>query len=122
MPHGQYPEADRGKCRSCGFLSKHGTKPYGIPLPRFYEAEHSERITVSAFFRHSIGYREWVDSEPMCFLGKINLMQLVAAAHFVLAVSGLRRNKPHIPFSFEFMFRGDLECFDFAVGDLAFVE
>jgi hypothetical protein len=79
MPHGEYPEADQGKCRSCGFLSKHGTKPFGIPLPRFYEAEHSERITVGTFFRHAIGYRQWVDTEPMCFLGKINLMQLVAA-------------------------------------------
>src|ERR1043165_1283656 len=79
MPHGEYPEADQGKCRSCGFLSKHGTKPYGIPLPRFYEVEHSERITVGAFFRHAIGYRAWVDSEPMCFLGKISLMQLIAA-------------------------------------------
>ena len=79
MPHGEYPEADQGKCRSCGFLSKHATKPQGIPPPRFYEAEHSERITVSAFFRHAIGYREGVNTEPMCFRGKINLVELIAA-------------------------------------------
>ena len=75
MPHGQYPEADQGKCRSCGFLSKHAKKP-SVPAPRFYEAEHSERITVNAFIRHSIGYREWVETEPMCFVGEINLVQL----------------------------------------------
>src|SRR5690348_4013878 len=79
MPHSEYPEADQGKCRSCGFLSKHAKRPYGVPLPRFYEAEHSERITVGAFFRHSIGYREWVDTEPMCFQDEINLMQKIAA-------------------------------------------
>jgi hypothetical protein len=79
MPHGQYPEADQGKCRSCGFLSKHAAKPFGLPSPRFYEAEHSERITVGAFYRHAIGYREKIETEPMCFLGKINLVEIIIA-------------------------------------------
>jgi hypothetical protein len=78
MPHGEYPEADKGKCRSCGFLSKHAINPFNLPSPRFYEAEHSERITVAVLYSHAIGYHQHVDTEPMCFLGKINLVQLIA--------------------------------------------
>src|SRR6185436_2368184 len=71
MPHGQYPEADQGKCRSCGFLSKHATETY-VPTPRFYEAEHSERLSADRFLRH-VGS----STEPMCFLGKINLAEIL---------------------------------------------
>ena len=48
--------------------------------------------------------------------------RLWIGSDFVLALSGLRGNKPHVAFASEFVFRGDLECFNFAVSDLAFVE
>src|ERR1043165_2231516 len=48
--------------------------------------------------------------------------RLRIGAYLVFTVARLRRNKPHVPFASEFVFRGDLECFDFAVGDLTFVE
>lgn len=73
MPHGQYPEADQGRCRSCGFLSKHAISPAGLPSPRFYEAEHRERIALYRLSRHTVGPSMSAETEPMCFLGKINL-------------------------------------------------
>lgn len=73
MPHGEYDEANKGKCRYCGFLSKHARSATGLPSPRFYEVEHSERLNVPAIFYHTAGYGLRAETEPMCFLGKINL-------------------------------------------------
>src|SRR6185369_11828653 len=69
-----YPDADKGKCRSCGFLSKHACRVTGLPSPRFYEMEHAEREEPPAMRSHSpfpIGLPHV--TEPMCFLNKINL-------------------------------------------------
>lgn len=76
MPHGQYPEADHGRCRSCGFLSKHASAPNNLPSPRFYEMEHSERERPDWMRRHVVE-RMFADTEPMCFLGKINLEEIL---------------------------------------------
>lgn len=75
MANPEYPEADQGRCRSCGFLSKHGTRTAGIPSPRFYEVEHSERIDGS-FFTHTPAPHVGTTSEPMCFRQKTNLMEI----------------------------------------------
>lgn len=77
MPLHEYP--DKGRCRSCGYLSKHATRADVLPSPRFYEAEHTERINVGALFRHAIDYREWIGTEPMCFVDEISFMQIIAA-------------------------------------------
>ncbi|MDX6405954.1 MAG: hypothetical protein QOH70_3409 [Blastocatellia bacterium] len=71
----KYKDGNEGKCRYCGFLSKHGTQTAGIPSPRFYEVEHSERIAGS-FFTHTASNGLATNSEPMCFLDKINFMQI----------------------------------------------
>ena len=76
MPHGQYPEADHGKCRSCGFLSKHAKTAADIPAPRFFEVEHAERESSDSFWNYRLVFHGGVKTEPMCFMGKINLMQV----------------------------------------------
>lgn len=41
----EHPTADRGKCITCGFLSKHPRAGIsGLPAPRYYEIERQERI------------------------------------------------------------------------------
>jgi hypothetical protein len=77
MPHGEYPEADQGKCRSCGFLSKHARIPIALPSPRFFEMEHSEREKPDWIRQHVVDSGILADTEPMCFLGKINLAQIL---------------------------------------------
>ena len=77
MPHGEYPKADMGKCRSCGFLSKHARSAAGLPSPRFYEVEHPERTHPDSMRMHTVGYGMRADTEPMCFLGKVNLMEIL---------------------------------------------
>jgi hypothetical protein len=71
----KYSDGNEGKCRYCGFLSKHGTQTVGFPSPRFYEVEHSERIA-GDFFNHTVGFGMATKSEPMCFREKINLMEI----------------------------------------------
>jgi hypothetical protein len=72
MPHGEYEEAAQGRCRFCGFLSKHARQSAGWPAPRFYEIEHAERMSADGFRRYMAA-----DTEPMCFMGKINLMHIL---------------------------------------------
>jgi len=76
MSHGRYEDAAKGRCRSCGFLSKHGRDTVNFPSPRFYEVEHSERV-YGRFTRHVVSYGMVADTEPMCFMGKINLMAIL---------------------------------------------
>lgn len=75
MRHGEYPEADRGKCRSCGFLSKHARSTSRLPPPRFYEVEHFERESPDSFKRHTVDHSMPAATEPMCFVGETNLME-----------------------------------------------
>lgn len=51
----EYSEAEKGRCRSCGFLSKHSTYRRS-PAPRFYEIERRERETINheELFRYPI--------------------------------------------------------------------
>jgi hypothetical protein len=72
---GKYSDGNEGKCRYCGFLSKHGTETVGFSSPRFHEVEHSERIT-GAFFNHTTSTGLVTKSEPACFLDKISFMQI----------------------------------------------
>jgi len=76
MSHGEYEDAAKGRCRFCGFLSKHGTDTVNFPSPRFYEVEHSER-GYGRFTRHVVSQGMVADTEPMCFMGKINLMAIL---------------------------------------------
>lgn len=97
----EYPEADQGRCRSCGFLSKHGTRTAGIPSPRFYEVEHSERIEGS-FFTHTPAAHMGTESEPMCFRQKINLMEIEeqqGRAKLLEAVNADRRCDSWYPYT-----------------------
>src|ERR1051326_3583020 len=94
MPHGEYPDADQGKCRSCGFLSKHAKTASDAPAPRFYEVEHSERESVDSFVVYNGGPSMRIKTEPMCFLGKINLMEILQTQgneRFVQAVLADRK-------------------------------
>jgi hypothetical protein len=75
MPHREYPQADHGKCRSCGFLSKHARTAADAPAPRFFEVEHAERGSADSFNHYRLEFRGPIKTEPMCFLGKTNLMQ-----------------------------------------------
>ena len=77
MAHGEYPEADRGRCRSCGFLSKHARQASGLPSPRFYEVEHSERESAPAFLSHMVSYGLPAVTKPMCFMDAANLMAVL---------------------------------------------
>lgn len=77
MGHGEYEDTARGRCRTCGFLSKHARTASGLPSPRFYEVEHAERRSPESFRHHTVGYAMRADTEPMCFLGKINLMAIL---------------------------------------------
>jgi hypothetical protein len=78
MAHGEYPEADRGRCRSCGFLSKHARQASGLPSPRFYEVEHSERESPPSFLSHMVTtYGLPAVTEPMCFMDATNLMAVL---------------------------------------------
>jgi hypothetical protein len=52
----EYAEEEKGRCRSCGFLSKHSTYRKS-PAPRFYEIEQYERQTES----HELLFRYPVD-------------------------------------------------------------
>jgi hypothetical protein len=71
----KYSDGNEGKCHYCGFLSKHATRTAGVPSPRFYEVEHSERIAGS-FFTHTPAPHIATECEPMCFLDKINFMEI----------------------------------------------
>jgi len=71
----KYSDGNEGKCRYCGFLSKHGTDTVNFPSPRFYEVEHSERI-YGKFTRHVVSQGMVADTEPMCFMEKINLTEI----------------------------------------------
>lgn len=71
MSHRKYSDGNEGKCRYCGFLSKHARHPAGLPSPRFYEMEHSERID-GRFDNHAVAYGKLADTEPMCFLEVVN--------------------------------------------------
>ena len=94
MPHGEYPDSDKGRCRSCGFLSKHSQSVSGLPSPRFYEMEHVERTDPGLMRIHTVGYGIRADTEPMCFLGKINLeevLQTKGTAKLVEAIMADRK-------------------------------
>ena len=94
-----YP--DRGKCRSCGFLSKHARQASGLPSPRFYEVEHAERLSSDAFQHHTVGYGMRADTEPMCFMQKINLMetlQFQGSAKFLEAINADRHCDSWYPY------------------------
>jgi len=45
----EYPAAQRGKCQTCGFLSKHTTT--SIPGPRYFEVEAEERQRGEVFYQ-----------------------------------------------------------------------
>src|SRR5690242_1687709 len=72
MGHGEYEEAAQGRCRWCGFLSKHARNAVGLPAPRFYEIEHAERMSADGFRRYMAA-----ETEPMCFVGAINLQEIL---------------------------------------------
>lgn len=71
----KYSDGNEGKCRYCGFLSKHARRPEGLPAPRFYEMEHSERIEGN-FDNHAVVFQKMADTEPMCFLEIINFEKI----------------------------------------------
>jgi len=100
MGHGEYDEAAQGRCRFCGFLSKHGSDTVNFPSPRFYEVEHSERI-YGRFTRHVISYGMVADTEPMCFVGKINLMAILGSegqAKLLEAINADRKCEAWFPY------------------------
>lgn len=76
----EYAEEEKGRCRSCGFLSKHPIEQYaGLPTPRFYEAEPHERTAkeYSRLFSHrpDMAARGVVQTEIACFVHKADLME-----------------------------------------------
>jgi hypothetical protein len=101
MGHGEYEEAAKGRCRFCGFLSKHASSASGVPSPRFYEVEHAERTSAESFRHHTVGYAMRPDTEPMCFMGKINLMAILqneGSAKFSEAITADRKCDAWYPY------------------------
>jgi hypothetical protein len=75
-----YKEDEKGKCRSCGFLAKHGLPGMNLPSPRFFEVDPLERRAVffTHLFNHSLIYRNSFKTELVCFVGRADLMAELA--------------------------------------------
>lgn len=73
----EYTEEEKGRCRSCGFLSKHSTYRRS-PVPRFYEIEKHERETTEhdVLFRYPADLASRVleiPTELVCFVHAADL-------------------------------------------------
>src|SRR2546427_1851328 len=101
MGHGEYEESAKGRCRFCGFLSKHALQASGLPSPRFYEVEHAERLSADAFRNHTVAYGLRAETEPMCFMGEISLMAILqneGDAKLLEAITADRKCKAWYPY------------------------
>jgi hypothetical protein len=75
----EYSETERGRCVSCGFLSKHPKTSYGgLPAERYYEIEPFERISGNhtQIFRYmpDLASRQVLQTELVCFVNEADLM------------------------------------------------
>src|SRR6266511_2958702 len=66
------PLGMRGRCRTCGYLSRHATQnDRPLPTPTFYESEDTQRETGDAFKHVPHPFVGEVFTEPACFVGAI---------------------------------------------------
>jgi hypothetical protein len=81
----EYPDAAKGKCETCGFLSKHPIAgSHSLPAPRFYEIERHERCPIGnpeetyrrLFVYHpDLAAYKSCKTDLFCFVGEADLME-----------------------------------------------
>jgi hypothetical protein len=67
------PTKDKGKCISCGFLSKRSRTGFGNPSPSYYEASDEERHATPLFFKRWEHRGQSVSTDFVCFRGCADL-------------------------------------------------
>jgi hypothetical protein len=68
-----YPETDKGKCGTCGFLSKQSRGGFGSPSPTYFEITVEERRNTPLFFtRWELSGRS-ISTDLACFRGIADL-------------------------------------------------
>ena len=68
-----YPESDKGKCGTCGFLANRSRSGFGSPSPTYYEITAEERRNTSSFFRHWDISGRSILTDLACFRGIADL-------------------------------------------------
>src|SRR5687767_3276507 len=74
-----YAEADKGKCLTCGLLSKHSTPEYAaLPIRGYYEIDPHTRAqgSHSHLFRvrPDLAGRQICNTDVVCFINAADLM------------------------------------------------
>src|SRR5436309_12135891 len=67
------PEKDKGKCVSCGYLSKRSRTGVGHPSPVYYEVSDEERHATPLFFKRWSDSGKSVTTDFACFRGCADL-------------------------------------------------
>ena|SRR5437773_2450179 len=92
------PEKDKGKCVSCGYLSKRSRTGVGHPSPVYYEVSDEERHATPLFFKRWSDSGKSVTTDFACFRGCADLPKEISPRsqfQIAMADSGEFYRKSH---------------------------